>query len=284
VIWTPGCLYRTARLMPVCGETRTRYTKTAAKYPRWAVSAMSLNRPASKSIPQSYGRYEKAECPALSSETTAASFLHGTGSDTVVCNGGSKRAMREGKTAVDSLSHAIVRIIPVLMCVADKARELSLMRTSREPDLSKYADVVAVQDVYDWIEGYTRLMHSDPISVRLLAPMKGEPKITCQQERAAFGLQPNIEYYGIYDAPNPKRQPLACGKSQTLRATHSVLGNTIGHCGLMVPSGTKYNMRGSFSFPIGLIDHHPENHRGPWRPGKWGILFSRYLINNPPLS
>jgi len=94
--------------------------------------------------------YEK-RMPSAFFETRLASFLTWHRVDTVVVTGGSTSGCVRA-TAVDSLSHGYRTIIPV-ECVADKHE--SYHYANLTDLLIKYADVVRVQDVYDWIEGYT---------------------------------------------------------------------------------------------------------------------------------
>ncbi|MEO0981052.1 MAG: isochorismatase family protein [Pseudomonadota bacterium] len=93
--------------------------------------------------------YEK-RMPSAFFETRLASFLTWHKIDTVVVTGGSTSGCVRA-TAVDSLSHGYRTIVPI-ECVADKHESYHFANLT---DLQlKYADVVDVQEVYDWIEGY----------------------------------------------------------------------------------------------------------------------------------
>lgn len=94
--------------------------------------------------------YEK-RMPSAFFETRLASFLTWHKVDTVVVTGGSTSGCVRA-TAVDALSHGYRTIVPI-ECVADKHESYHFANLT---DLQlKYADVVAVQEVYDWIEGYS---------------------------------------------------------------------------------------------------------------------------------
>lgn len=93
--------------------------------------------------------YEK-RMPSAFFETRLASFLVWHKVDTVVVTGGSTSGCVRA-TAVDSLSHGYRTIVPI-ECVADKHESYHFASLT---DLQlKYADVVDVQEVYDWIEAY----------------------------------------------------------------------------------------------------------------------------------
>lgn len=94
--------------------------------------------------------YEK-RMPSAFFETRLASFLTWHKVDTVVVTGGSTSGCVRA-TAVDSLSHGYRTIVP-MECVADKHESYHFANLT---DLQlKYADVVEVQEVYDWIEEYS---------------------------------------------------------------------------------------------------------------------------------
>lgn len=93
--------------------------------------------------------YEK-RMPSAFFETRLASFLTWHRVDTVVVTGGSTSGCVRA-TAVDSLSHGYRTIVPV-ECVADKHESYHFANLTDL--LLKYADVVSVQEVHDWIEGY----------------------------------------------------------------------------------------------------------------------------------
>lgn len=93
--------------------------------------------------------YEK-RMPSAFFETRLASFLVWHRVDTVIVTGGSTSGCIRA-TAVDSLSHGYRTIVPV-ECVADKHESYHFANLTDL--LIKYADVVAVQEVYDWIARY----------------------------------------------------------------------------------------------------------------------------------
>ena len=89
--------------------------------------------------------------PSAFFETPLASFLTWHKVDTVVVTGGSTSGCIRA-TAVDSLSHGYRTIVP-MECVADKHESYHFANLT---DLQlKYADVVEVAEVYDWIERYS---------------------------------------------------------------------------------------------------------------------------------
>jgi nicotinamidase-related amidase len=93
--------------------------------------------------------YEK-KMPSPFHETPLQSFLIWHKVDTVVLTGGSTSGCIRA-AAVDSLSRGYRTIIPV-ECVADKHESYHFANLT---DLAlKYADVVQVQEVLDWIEAY----------------------------------------------------------------------------------------------------------------------------------
>ncbi len=86
--------------------------------------------------------------PSAFFETPLASYLTWHKVDTVVVTGGSTSGCVRA-TAVDSLSHGYRTIVPE-ECVADKHESYHFANLT---DLQlKYADVVAVQEVIDWLE------------------------------------------------------------------------------------------------------------------------------------
>ena len=86
--------------------------------------------------------------PSAFFETPLASFLTWHRVDTVVVTGGSTSGCVRA-TAVDALSHGYRTIVPT-QCVADKHE--SYHYANLTDLLIKYADVVDVQEVYDWLE------------------------------------------------------------------------------------------------------------------------------------
>ncbi|MEH6743454.1 MAG: isochorismatase family protein [Hyphomonas sp.] len=93
--------------------------------------------------------YEK-KMPSAFFETRLSSFLTWHRVDTVVVTGGSTSGCVRA-TAVDSLSHGYRTIVPI-ECVADKHESFHFANLTDL--LIKYADVVSVRQVFDWIEEY----------------------------------------------------------------------------------------------------------------------------------
>lgn len=87
--------------------------------------------------------------PSAFFETPLASYLVWQKVDTIVVTGGSTSGCVRA-TAVDSLSHGYRTIVPE-ECVADKHE--SYHYANLTDLLLKYADVVAVADVAQWLEG-----------------------------------------------------------------------------------------------------------------------------------
>ncbi len=92
--------------------------------------------------------YEK-RMPSAFFETRLASFLTWHKVDTVVVTGGSTSGCVRA-TAVDALSYGYRTIVPI-ECVADKHESYHFANLTDL--LLKYADVVDVQEVYDWLGG-----------------------------------------------------------------------------------------------------------------------------------
>ncbi len=88
--------------------------------------------------------------PSAFFETPLMSFLTWHKVDTVIVTGGSTSGCVRA-TAVDSLSRGFRTIVP-MECVADKHESYHFANLT---DLQiKYADVVKVQEVIDWLEKY----------------------------------------------------------------------------------------------------------------------------------
>ena len=87
--------------------------------------------------------------PSAFFETPLNSFLTWHKVDTVVVTGGSTSGCVRA-TAVDSLSHGYRTIVPE-ECVADKHESYHFANLTDL--LIKYADVVKVAEVYDWLAG-----------------------------------------------------------------------------------------------------------------------------------
>jgi len=88
--------------------------------------------------------------PSAFFETPLASFLTWHRVDTVVVTGGSTSGCVRA-TAVDSLSHGFRTIVPI-ECVADKHESYHFSNLTDL--LIKYADVVNVSEVFDWLNDY----------------------------------------------------------------------------------------------------------------------------------
>jgi len=88
--------------------------------------------------------------PSAFFETPLNSFLNFHKIDTVVVTGGSTSGCVRA-TAVDALSYGYRTIVPV-ECVADKHESYHFANLTDL--LIKYADVVDVKEVYDWLEAY----------------------------------------------------------------------------------------------------------------------------------
>jgi len=87
--------------------------------------------------------------PSAFFETPLNSFLTWHKVDTVVVTGGSTSGCVRA-TAVDSLSHGYRTIVPI-ECVADKHESYHFANLTDL--LIKYADVVSVDEVVQWLEG-----------------------------------------------------------------------------------------------------------------------------------
>lgn len=88
--------------------------------------------------------------PSAFFETPLNSFLTFHKIDTVVVTGGSTSGCVRA-TAVDSLSYGYRTIVPI-ECVADKHESYHFANLTDL--LIKYADVVDVKEVYDWLDSY----------------------------------------------------------------------------------------------------------------------------------
>lgn len=87
--------------------------------------------------------------PSAFFETPLASYLVWHKVDTIIVTGGSTSGCVRA-TAVDSLSHGYRTIVPE-ECVADKHE--SFHYANLTDLLLKYADIVSVQEVHDWLKG-----------------------------------------------------------------------------------------------------------------------------------
>ncbi|MEM1380631.1 MAG: polysaccharide deacetylase family protein [Pseudomonadota bacterium] len=101
------------------------------------------------------------------------------------------------------------------------------------------------------------MTHSDP-NLYDYWPYEGRPKIVWPGgKKLAFWIAPNIEYYEFLPPDNPHRQPWPRGNPDVVGYSQRTWGNTVGHWRMM-DLFDKYNLRGSISLSVGLIDHHPE--------------------------
>jgi peptidoglycan/xylan/chitin deacetylase (PgdA/CDA1 family) len=76
-------------------------------------------------------------------------------------------------------------------------------------------------------------------------------------KKLAFWVAPNIEYYEFNPPINPQRPGWPKPTPDVVGYSQRDWGNRIGHWRLMELMD-KYDMRGSVSLSVGLIDHHPE--------------------------
>lgn len=122
-------------------------------------------------------------------------------------------------------------------------------------------------------------MFSDP-NLYDYWPYRGRPEITWPEgKKLAFWIAPNIEYYEFSPPHNDQRKGWPRGNPDVVGYSQRTWGNTVGHWRMM-DLLDKYNLRGSISLSIGLIDHHPEiieavNERN-WEFFSHGIYNTRY--------
>ncbi len=111
-------------------------------------------------------------------------------------------------------------------------------------------------------------------------PYAGRPKIEWPNgAKVAFWVAPNIEFYEIDPPPNPKRGSWPRPHPDVFTTSTRDYGNRVGHWRMMEVMD-KYNVRGSISLSVGLLDHHPElikevNDRN-WEFFSHGIYNTRY--------
>lgn len=114
-------------------------------------------------------------------------------------------------------------------------------------------------------------------------PYEKRPKIVWPEgKKLAFWIAPNIEYYE-YDPPiNPSRPGWPKPSPDVVGYSQRDWGNRIGHWRLMELMD-KYDLRGSISLSVGLIDHHPEIIEAcvarRWEFFSHGIYNTRYAYN-----
>jgi len=111
-------------------------------------------------------------------------------------------------------------------------------------------------------------------------PYEGRPKITWPNgAKVAFWVAPNIEFYELNPPVNPLRKAWPRPSPDVLMAASRDYGNRAGHRRVMDVMD-KYNVRGSVSLNIGLIDHHPElieeAKERDWEFFSHGIYNTRY--------
>ena len=89
-------------------------------------------------------------------------------------------------------------------------------------------------------------------------PYEGRPKIEWPNgAKVAFWVAPNIEFYEIDPPVNPKRSPWPRPHPDVWLTSNRDYGNRAGHWRMMDVMD-KYNVRGSISLSVGLLEHHPE--------------------------
>ena len=89
-------------------------------------------------------------------------------------------------------------------------------------------------------------------------PYEDRPKIRWPNgAKVAFWVAPNIEFYEINPPTNPLRKAWPRLHPDVLLNSNRDYGNRAGHWRMM-KAMDKYNVRGSVSLNIALIDHHPE--------------------------
>ena len=122
-------------------------------------------------------------------------------------------------------------------------------------------------------------MHADP-NLYDFWPYEGRPKIVWPGgKKLAFWIAPNIEYYELQPPYNEKRPGWPRGNPAVVAYSQRTWGNKVCHWRLM-DLFDKYDLRGSISLSIGLVEHHPEiieavNARN-WEFFSHGIYNTRY--------
>ncbi len=117
-------------------------------------------------------------------------------------------------------------------------------------------------------------------------PYYKRPKIVWPgNKKLAFWIAPNIEYYEFNPPHNEKRQPWPRGNPDIVGFSQRDYGNRVGHLRLMELLD-KYNLRGSVSLNIALLDHHPEIIedcvKRNWEFFSHGIYNTRYSYGLTP--
>ena len=146
VVWTHVCYMDNAADAGVWG-TRTNTENSLQNIKANSVRSEFDDR---LEIDRSVDAVYEKKMPSAFFETRLSSFLTWHRVDTVIVTGGSTSGCVRA-TAVDSLSHGYRTIVPI-ECVADKHE--SFHYANLTDLLIKYADIVPVREVFDWIEGY----------------------------------------------------------------------------------------------------------------------------------
>jgi peptidoglycan/xylan/chitin deacetylase (PgdA/CDA1 family) len=89
-------------------------------------------------------------------------------------------------------------------------------------------------------------------------PYEGRPRIVWPNgARIAVWIAPNIEFYELNPPINPLRSAWGRPHPDVLTYSARDYGNRAGHWRMMEVMD-KYNIRGSVSLSVALLDHHPE--------------------------
>lgn len=89
-------------------------------------------------------------------------------------------------------------------------------------------------------------------------PYRDRPKVVWPGgARIAFWVAPNIEFYELDPPPNPTRKAWPRPTPDVQAYAYRDYGNRAGHWRMMELMD-KYNIRGSVSLNVALLDHHPE--------------------------
>lgn len=112
-------------------------------------------------------------------------------------------------------------------------------------------------------------------------PWSGRPPIRWPHgARVAFWVAPNIEYYELDPPINPARKAWSRPYPDMLAYSERDYGNRVGHERLMEVMD-RYQVRGSVSLSVALMDHHPEIiaqcKARNWEIFSHGIYNTRYL-------
>lgn len=89
-------------------------------------------------------------------------------------------------------------------------------------------------------------------------PYRNRPKVTWPNgARIAFWVAPNIEYYELNPPSNPTRAAWPRPYPDNVAYASRDYGNRVGHWRMMELMD-RYNLPGSISLSVALLDHHPE--------------------------